>query len=70
VNIIVNRAESVQQFSPNSICSIGFQTSNNTLFQKWAEELRYKWQWGNQQEPNKSLLSVKGIGDLNITDCP
>ena len=65
VNIIVNRAESVQQFSPNSICSIGFQTSNNTLFQKWAEELRYKWQWENQQKLNQSLLSVKGIGDLN-----
>lgn len=65
VNIIVNRTESVQQFSPNSICSIGFQSSNNTLFQKWAEELRYKWQWGNQQKLNQSLLSVKGIGDLN-----
>lgn len=65
VNIIVNRAESIQQFSPNSICSIGFQTSNNTLFQKWAEKLRYKWQWENRQEPNQSLLSVKGIGDLN-----
>jgi 4-hydroxyphenylpyruvate dioxygenase len=65
VNISVNRAESVQQFSPNSICSIGFQSSNNTLFQKWAKELRYKWQWGNQPKRSQSLLSVKGIGDLN-----